>query len=109
MLNQSIGYAYGLQANNPFAQTCDTQLPPQPWTGDIAASLSMICAELVGANDALRNLDGRLFGFVPEPILNGNEAAKSQSIADDFAERLSGLRVLAEGLRERARRLNDRI
>lgn len=105
MFNQNFGMAM----QNAYAQTASEQIPPQPWTGDLLASLSMICAELVGANDALRNLDGRLFGFVPEPIPSTGETAKSQSIADEFADRLSGLRILAEGVRERARRLNDRI
>lgn len=108
MLNQNYSLANS-QANNAFTQACETQLPPQPWTGDVASALSAVTIDLSAALDALRSLDGRLFGVVPEPVLKGSAADKPQSIAADFSDRLWALRELAEALVIRAQSLNNRI
>lgn len=87
----------------------NSQLPPQPWTGDIASALSAVATDLITALDALRTLDARLFGAVPEPVVGGCTAEKPESIAADFSGRLSALRELSEAVMGRAQKLNNRI
>lgn len=106
MFNQS---SYGQAQSNNACYPAETQLPPQQWTGDVASALGAATSDLSIALDTLRNLEGRLFGFAPEPAMKGSGADKPQSIAEDFSDRLSTLRELAESLMSRAQRLNNRI
>jgi hypothetical protein len=105
--NQALNVGFATSALQAAYE--NSQLPPQPWTGDIASALSAVTSDLTTALDVLRSLDGRLFGVVPEPVLRGSMPEKPESIAADFSDRLQALRELAEALVGRAQRLNNRI